>query len=214
MKFISKNKLIPVLLLLAAFNCYAKEFSIKTPNVFALKSYSPSHHSFPASQKTPQNHTLSSSVGVGPCILESTSSLLCGTVSAFPSFVCAYMTMYELYNGISKTKNLLTGTGLCIATSLLIPFGSAGGATLAGKLMHQHGSYQKAFNWAMATGLIAWGVSSIVFASYCLSINDDNRSHIPETAAISINYTFPMMVLGSVVGSVIGYNKGEDYEGF
>lgn len=188
-----------------ALNCRAANFSIKSQNIFALESYSQSHRSLSALNKPSKNNNYSASIGIGPCILESTGSLVCGTVSSIPTMYIAFI---EAFAGISyrfpPNYYMMQSSVLCISTSLLIPLGSAMGASFWGTLLNQHGSFNKSFSGAMRTGFTYWGISSAILTGVLFCGKSETRFSAP---LIAIACTSPAMIVGPIIGSVKGYNE-------
>ncbi|MDD5529007.1 MAG: hypothetical protein PHX21_03140 [bacterium] len=141
--------------------------------------------------------------GIGACALESFGSLIGGAIGSVPSLLCAFQTLYILYDGSYQYKDIVIGTGLCIATSFIIPLGSAAGTSLAGSIMSQESSFKKAYRGALKGGLLAWGVSATALTVIALC-DPESRSTAPT---IGIAFTLPIMAFGCIIGSVNGYNK-------
>ncbi|MFA5033129.1 MAG: hypothetical protein WC614_08925 [bacterium] len=211
--FVNNGKVFAAAVLfvsLLSFDCKAEGLGLKIPQMFcfseSFSNYKSSGNTFSIKNGEWQGETIDEppSGGIGACALESFGSLLGGVISSAPSLFFACGTLYTIYNGGHQNKDVVLVTGLCIATAFIIPLGSAAGTSLAGSIMHQESSFKRAYRGALAGGLIAWGISATALTAIALCYCPNPGIDAP---AVGIAYTLPIMGLGCIIGSVIGYNK-------
>ncbi|MFA5033130.1 MAG: hypothetical protein WC614_08930 [bacterium] len=172
--------------------CFSESFSNykSSGNTFSIKNGEWQGESF---EDTPSG-------GFAAHTLESFGSLIGGVIGSVPGL---FFLSYAIgASGMENYGDILPSMGLCVATSLIgIPLGSAAGTNLAGNIMHQESSFRKAYRGALTGGLIAWGASAVILTAL----------YIPYAGRyaplVGISCTFPAIIPGCIIGSVIGYNK-------
>ncbi|MDD5529009.1 MAG: hypothetical protein PHX21_03150 [bacterium] len=209
--FVNNGKVFAAAMLfvsLLSFDCKAESLGLKIPQMFcfteSFSNYKSSGNTFSIKNGEWGNRVLYSFEKTGTYTFESFGSLLGGAIGFVPSFLCAYGTLYALFDGGHQDKDIVIGTGLCVATSFIIPVGTAAGTSLTGSMMNQKGSFRKAYRGALIGGGIAWGLSATALTAFALRYCPNPGIAAP---ALGITYTLPIMGLGCIIGSVIGYNR-------
>lgn len=202
-KCLVNGRILSIALLASLFlplNCHAERLGIKIPDMFFSKSHPlfPEYGSFNnklyIKDGVWNSYDTSPSGGFLAYTFESVSSTVLGAVGVVSGMFLSTKLPID-----DENRKAISWVFAGI-TLIGAPLGAAGGTSIAGELLHQESSFKKAYKGAITGGLIASVAPALLIGGL---------SRDPALGAyIGALFCIP----GAIIGSVIGYNKGGNYE--